>query len=188
MKAETELLTLQQAARHCGVSRTTMWRWVKAGELKSAMTAGGHNRIRSSDLLTFMALKEMAPRIRTAEKRHRILVVDDDPALVKMLLKLLGGNGWDMAAASDGFEAGVMTMKFRPHVILLDLVMPNMNGFEVCKMLKRNPDTAGIKIVAMSGFVTENNRFRMLSAGADVFLEKPLNVERVKHEIKQLLQ
>ena len=129
----------------------------------------------------------MDNRIRGNPDKQRILIVDDDRNVVKLLQKTFTGSKVESDYASDGFEAGLKIMKFRPHIIILDLIMPKMNGFEVCERLKNNPDTADIKIIAISGFDTEENRQRIISCGADIFLAKPLNMKILKQEISHFL-
>jgi len=187
MKTENEILTVNQAAELCGVSRTSIWRWVKSGTLKSAATAGGHHRIYRADFFDFIRRKKMDNRIRGNADKKRILIVDDDRNIITLLQDALTGSGYESEYASDGFEAGLKIMKFKPNLIILDLFMPEMDGFEVCERLKKDPDTADIKIIAMSGFSTEENRQRILSSGADLFLPKPIDIKSLKKETGHLL-
>lgn len=184
---QSENLTLSQAARECGVSRVTMWRWVKSGMLISAATAGGHHRIRRSDLNDFIKRKNMGHRVRRTDNRPKILVVDDDPHIQKFLITLFTTKGYQVVAGSDGFEAGILVMKFQPRLVVLDLYMPHIDGFQVCRHLKSDPDTAGIKILAISGIARETNIQYAKDCGADGFLKKPLDINQLLGKVESLL-
>ena len=185
---DKNIYTIPQAAEVCSVSRGTVWRWVKTGKLRAAVTAGGHHRIMKDDLFEFTQLRNFAPPATESTDTKRILIVDDDPKIIKLLKRVLSGKGYELEHASDGFEAGLKLRKFNPHLVILDLIMPAMDGFDVCSYLKKNPDTEKIKIVAISGFDTEDNRHRILNCGADLFLPKPLDIQKIKKEIERLLQ
>jgi DNA-binding response OmpR family regulator len=89
--------------------------------------------------------------------------------------------------ASDGFEAGVKTTEFRPGLIILDLFMPGVDGFELCKRLRENSNTSSIKILALTGYDTTKNRDRVMQAGADGYLAKPVQMSTLLCQIKGLL-
>jgi excisionase family DNA binding protein len=182
-----DILTIPKAAMRCGLHRVTLWKYVKAGEIKTFKTPGGQYRILKTDLEDFMKNKGIYPYALEAPAEKRVLVVDDDPKIRKLLKRVLGSNGYQLDYAADGFEAGIKTMKFQPHLVILDLFMPKIDGFEVCERLKKNPDTASTKILAISGMDTEENRQRVLRCGADIFLPKPLDIKRIKNEIRNIL-
>ena len=106
----------------------------------------------------------------------KILIVDDDPQIQDLLTQMLSVQEFETEVASDGFEAGVKVIKFKPSLIILDLFMPGMDGFEVCKRIKGNPGTSQIKILAITGFDTKENRERIMEAGADAYMTKPFNL------------
>lgn len=182
-----KIYTIPQAAKVCSVSRGTVWRWVKTGKLRAAVTAGGHHRILRDDLLEFTELRNFTSPATEPTGKKRILIVDDDPKIIKLLKKVLSGNGNELEHASDGFEAGIKTMKFQPHLVILDLFMPKMDGFEVCLQLKKDSDTANTKIIAISGYDMEENRQRILKCGADLFLPKPLDIKNIMKGIEMVL-
>ena len=178
-----EILSLPAAAKLCALHRVTLWKYVKAGEIKTFKTPGGRYRILRNDLYEFMYRKGMYPNSLDIPGTKKVLIVDDDPAIQKLLGRALNGSGFEMEWASDGFEVGMKTIKFRPHLVILDLFMPKMDGFEVCRRLKESPETADTKIIAISGSDTEENRQRILNCGADLFLPKPLDIKNIKKEI-----
>jgi excisionase family DNA binding protein len=184
---DKNFLTVAQAARICKVTRVTMWRWVKSGGIRSSATVGGHHRISSADLVQFIKMNKMGPRIQNDSGKKRILIVDDELPLQRYLTKILEINGFKVQACADGFEAGVYVMKLRPHLILLDLFLPRMDGFQTCSLIKREPETSQIKIIAISGNCSETVIDRIFKCGADGFLQKPLKNKTIIQEIKSIL-
>ena len=180
-----KLLSLPKAAEICSVSRWTLWSYVKSGKIKALRTPGGHYRISEKDLEEY--LSKVNPPVDNGSPFAKVLVVDDDPAVRKLLLRVLNSAGLNVKTASDGFEAGQLSVKFNPQIIILDIVMPRMDGFEVCRRLKNNPETKNVKIIAISGFDTQENKEKILACGADLFLAKPLDLERLRKEVESIL-
>ncbi|NQU15864.1 MAG: response regulator [Desulfobacteraceae bacterium] len=198
MNVEKDYYTIPEAAKICSVGRTTMWRWVKSGYLKASMTLGGQHRIQKTELESVLAERggysllspDIAPEPEFSGRSlssGKILIVDDDPDIRKIMTRFLSAADYEVAVASDGFGAGARLMDFKPDLLVLDLVMPGMDGFEVCKRIKKNPRTSHIKILAITGYDDEENRARIMKAGADGYLAKPLKIERLLEEIKSLL-
>jgi excisionase family DNA binding protein len=185
---EKEFMTVTQAARICNVTRVTMWRWVKAGSIRSSATAGGHHRINRADLAQFIKKHRMDARLQNEAGKIKILIVDDEPPIQTYLTRLLTHHGYETQACADGFEAGVYVMKFRPHLILLDLYMPRVDGFQTCRLIKNEFDTSHIKIIAISGNFTAASIERILECGADGILKKPLEKKAVIGEIGAVLE
>lgn len=188
MALEKDILTVPEAARMCSVTRATVWRWIKAGRLRSAATAGGHHRIHLDDLQDLRRKNDMEIRIRYGRAERRILIVDDDPGVRKVLTRTLSREGYTVAWASDGFEAGLQTIRFKPDLIILDLFMPRVDGFEVCRRIKSDKETAHIRIIAVSGFADRENRQRILDYGADRFMPKPIDIRSIRKGISDLLK
>jgi excisionase family DNA binding protein len=185
-----KFLTVPEAARFFGVDRCTMWRWVKAGQVRASTTLGGHYRIAAEDL--DRAREENGARNEeraeaTAIEPYRVLVVDDDPLVRKTMARALTEQGLEVDTAGDGFQAGLKVMSFQPHLMVLDLIMPRVDGFDVCRTLKENPDTREIRTLVVTGYGTEENRRRAEEAEADGFLVKPVDEEELIRRIFDLL-
>ncbi len=184
---EMEYYTIPKAAKVCGVGRTTMWRWVKSGNVKTAVTLGGQHRISKANLESFIAENQVYPLPSNISSKEKILIVDDDVQIQEVFTRMLSAHGYETDAASDGFDAGIKIMAFKPGVILLDLHMPGMDGFEVCKKVKENPTTAHIKILIITGYDSEENRGQAMGAGADDFLTKPVSGATLIEHVENLL-
>ena len=182
-----DLLSIPQAAKQCSLSRGTIWKYVKSGELKASLTPGRQYRIHNKDLELFMREKGMYPFAKYQPASKKILIVDDDSQIQKVLTNVLSAQKYETAVASDGFEAGVKVTEFKPGLIILDLFMPGMDGFEVCKRIKENPLSSQTKILAITGYNTKENRDRIMEAGADGYMAKPFLKGELLQQIEALL-
>lgn len=168
-------LTPNEVAELLMVSPVTVRQWAQKGRLKAMTTPGGHRRFLRQEVERFVREHGLSTRT-DRDDSLRILIVDDDAQLTRYLVALLSGLSADVVVdtASDGFEAGRKVQIFQPHVILLDLMMPGLSGFDVCRTLKDEPATKPIRIIAMTGYPTQENIDLILAAGAETCLAKPL--------------
>jgi PAS domain S-box-containing protein len=119
-------------------------------------------------------------RKRTAEKgmintRSTILIVDDDEPARNILAALLDSPDYDIACASNGAEALLLASQIQPDIILLDVLMPGMNGFQVCRRLRANPLLAEVPVLLVTGLADQKSLLEGLNAGADDFISKPFD-------------
>lgn len=182
----TSAITTQEAADHCHVSLPTLKRWIASGSLPAFRTPGGHRRILVDQFRRFLRTEGMPPYPdATAD---RILIADDNPATVAVLLETLSEDprGFALASATDGYEALVKVGSFKPTVLVLDVLMPALNGIEVCRRLRASAETAEIRILGITGqpaLIPE-----LLAAGADACLAKPWRLEELRGELDRLLE
>ncbi len=165
-------LTPNEAAALLMVAPATLRVWADKGLLKAHTTAGGHRRFLREDVEHF--------RHGRGGDGLRVLIVDDEASLVRYLTALLQEiAGTRVATAGDGFSAGHLVHAFRPDVVLLDLMMDGLDGFQVCRQIKSDPATRHIRVIAMTGYPSPENIERILAAGAEICLSKPLDDDRL---------
>jgi excisionase family DNA binding protein len=186
-----DTLTVYKASQLCKVSSKSIINWVEAGHIKAYKTVGGHRRIKRADLEAFMQRQGIPlPKEEPASNQKRILVVDDDPIIVETIVQSLEEDefNYEVISASDGFEAGLQVNHFCPDLIILDIMMPDIKGNEVCRKIKSNPDTQETKIIVLSAYLDEEKFAEMKSYGADMCFSKPLPLPQLKEEVARLLE
>jgi DNA-binding response OmpR family regulator len=118
----------------------------------------------------------------------RILVVDDTPANVKLLVDLLGARGYATASAPDGEQALAAIAARPPDLVLLDIMMPGLSGYDVCRRIRADPTTALLPVVLCTSLDPHRERINGIEAGADDFLSKPINQQELFARVKSLLR
>ena len=186
--AGKRVFTTGEVARICKVSQQTIIRCFDAGRLGGFRVPGSKfRRIPRAELVRFMRENNI-PVENLSETRHRILVVDDDPTIVELFVDVLSRDEqFELKTASGGYEAGMLTESFRPHLIILDYMLPDINGNVVCEQIRRKTELADTKIIFVSGVVNPAEIDALLKAGADDFIKKPFNIEKLLERIHQLL-
>jgi excisionase family DNA binding protein len=185
-----DTMTVFTASKYCNVSSKTIINWVEAGHIKAYKTVGGHRRIKKSDLESFMRDQGIPiPEQEEERVRKKILVVDDDLIIVESIVQALEEDEFDyeVISASDGFEAGLQVNHFNPDLLILDIMMPDIKGYEVCKKIKSNKETKHTKIIVLSAYLDEEKFKQMKDNGADVCFSKPLPLSKLKDEVATLL-
>ena len=175
-------LTPTEVANILMVSPITVRQWAQKGLLEASTTAGGHRRFALNTVRAFAS--ERGIELPTPHNGDRLLVVDDNRQFNKYLVALFSAQvpNLQIFSAFDGFEAGRAVQQHQPTVVLLDIMMPNIDGLEVCRSLKSDPETASIRVVAMTGYHTAELEKKMLAEGAHVLLRKPFPSEVVVRE------
>ena len=184
-------LTTGEIADYCHVTYRAVLKWIANGKLKAYRTPGNHSRVKVEDFLTFLHQFNMPvpEAFRSFHLRKKVLIVDDDRNLVKALIRTLrADNKVDIDFAYDGFDAGRKLLEFNPDLVILDIRMPGMDGYEVAKRIKDHSKDIDVKIVAMSAFFEEDGKERIMNIGASCCLDKPFNPEELLGIIKDLLQ
>ncbi len=185
MISNTDYYSIPQAAKLCGVDRTTMWNWVKSGDIEAFVTPGGHHRIQRS---TIERLRSSRPKTtKKIEQSPAVLVVDDDSAVRDTFSYGLARKNYRVETAADGFQAGIKILQFKPDLVLLDLFMEGIDGFEVCRTIKQNPELKSIKVLVLTGQDTPENRSRVFKEGADGYLPKTSDFKTVVKQIEYFL-
>ena len=172
-------------AKICCVTPTTVIRWIEDGLIPAFKTVGGHRRVRREDIERVCQERGIPFNVQTGDETGRILVIDDEPVVTDLLRDVVTdlNRAFEIEVARDAFDAGRQVVLFRPQLIFLDLMMPGVDGFEVCARLKRDSATAHTEVVAITGYYTEANTERILAAGAAACLRKPLDVREVRRRV-----
>lgn len=189
MHADAPLST-GDVARYCGVSPGAVWKWVKKGRLKAYRLPGGQYRIERGAFKAFLRENDMpVDPAFFARPMKRVLIIDDEPTIIEVVVRAVQqlGNNIEVATASDGFEAGLQIATFKPDLLVLDLMMPQIDGFEVCRTVRKSPSTAHIKILIITAYGIHENIKRALQSGADDFMHKPLNIPSLVAKVERLL-
>jgi excisionase family DNA binding protein len=177
--------TTFEAAKICHVTHHSIKNWIKQGLIKASRTPGGHYRILEHDLDRFREKYDMFPRDKGPVKK-RIMVVDDDPDALAMVEKILSDEGFELIKVSNATEVGLKAAQMMPDLILLDFLMPEINGFEVCKALRNNDLTRSIPIMAVTCLTKERDIERIFASGADEYLPKPFKVDQLLDKVRDL--
>lgn len=181
--------TTGEAAEACRLSQQTIIRCFDSGQLKGFRVPGSKFRRIPHDKLVEFMNENGIPFDGLDSGLIRVLVVDDDPEIEELFVEALNADGrFEVATARTGYDAGVMTEQFRPGVVVLDYLLPDINGNVVCQTIRKNPELAGIKILIISGMVNPAEVDSLMAAGADDFLKKPFNIEKVKERILKLVK
>lgn len=172
------LLKLSDVADMLQVPAVTVRLWTDKGLLKAERTPGGHRRYHPESVKQFAAEHGMSLPGIDKKLSQRVLIVDDDANWRTMVVELLSKAkpGLEIETAEDGFSAGQKVRAFIPGTVLLDVRMPGISGIEVCQAIKRDPETATTRIVAISGYASEEDQHALLEAGAERCLQKPVDV------------
>ncbi len=186
MNREQKAFTTFEAARICHVTHHSIKNWIRQGLIKASRTPGGHYRILEKDLDEFREKYDMFPRDKDA-KKYRIMVVDDDPDAINLVENILNKEEYDVIKVSNATEVGLKAIQLSPDLILLDFLMPEINGFEVCRALRNNDMTRFIPIMAVTCLTKDADIERIFACGADEYLAKPFKVDQLLEKVKDLV-
>lgn len=177
-------LTPNQAAELLMVSPSAIRLWSEKGELKARVTAGGHRRFKLADIEDFANERNIELN-RDNEDKCKILIVDDEKIFAEFLETILGleFNEVEVKVSLNGFDAGIQLKEFKPSIVLLDLMMANIDGFQICQQIKQDPSLKHIRVIAMSGNANAKNKQKIIKVGAEACLEKPINVAELTKQL-----
>jgi excisionase family DNA binding protein len=187
--ASKTIFTTGEAAEVCKISQQTIIRCFDSGRLKGFRVPGSRfRRIPREELMRFMRDNQFPTDLLEGGKR-RVLVVDDDENIVELFVDVLSRDSrYIIRTANTGYDAGLITEQFKPDLMILDYMLPDINGNMVCKSVRENPRLAGMKIIIVSGVVNQDEIDDLLKAGADDFVKKPFNIEKLLGRINDLLE
>ena len=180
-------ISQEELARAIGVSFATVNRW-ENGHTRPSRAAERLLR----DFLERNTIELSAETEGTSSAgptKTRILIVDDDRAVLRSLRRTFEhfADRFEVETAADGYEAGIKTGVFKPDVVILDIYLPRIDGFEVCRYLKSRRGTSEVHVIAVTGYGTEETLQRIRQAGADAILLKPIDVNELLITIDRII-
>jgi two-component system, OmpR family, response regulator len=193
---KVRIFSALEVANICGVVNQTAINWIKNGYLKAFTTPGGQYRVYSEDLVQFlhsrgMRMPDELKRVLDEQMEVAvILIVDDDKDLNSLMKQYLSKKypDMDIHQAFDGFEAGRLLAETKPGVVILDIDLPGVNGHKLAQNIKSNSGVAQPLIIAVSGLDDPEERDLILKEGADAFIGKPLELDRLHETIEELIE
>jgi excisionase family DNA binding protein len=182
------VFTTGEAAKICKVSQQTIIRCFDSGQLKGFRVPGSRfRRIPREQLYAFMRDNGIPTDALESGKR-KVLIVDDDQELVELINDVLEKDGrFEVRTVNNGFDAGMMVKEYHPDLIVLDVMLPDINGREVCQRVRTDKSMDDVRIICISGMVEEDKIEDLKAAGANDFLHKPFEVETLIERMCGLL-
>jgi len=183
------VFTTGEAAKICKVSQQTIIRCFDNGQLKGFRVPGSRfRRIPREALYKFMKDNGIPTDALESGKR-KVLLVDDDNDLLKLMTDVLEEDGrFEVRVASNGFDAGMMVKEYRPDMIVLDVMLPDINGKEVCHRVRADTTLEDVRILCISGMIEEDKIQELRLSGADDFLHKPFEIDELIDRMCGLLE
>ena len=188
-KAIKKVFSTGEAAAVCKISQQTIIRCFDSGRLQGFRVPGSRfRRIPRASLIKFMQENDIPLDLLEEAGRRKVLVVDDDPEIVELMVDVLERDGrFEVRTANSGYDAGVLTQEFRPDLMILDYMLPDVNGNVVCKTIRQNPAFEHMKIVIVSGVINQDEISELMTVGADAFVKKPFSIDELVGKMAELL-
>ena len=182
------VFTTGEAAKICKVSQQTIIRCFDSGQLKGFRVPGSRFRRIPRDILYRFMKENGIPTDALESGKRKAVVVDDDEELVELIKDALESDGrFEVRVANNGFDAGMIVKEYRPDVIVLDVMLPDINGKEVCQRIRSDSTLDDVKIICISGMVESDKVDELKKSGANDFLQKPFEVEALIDSICRML-
>ena len=178
------VFTTGEAAKICKVSQQTIIRCFDSGQLKGFRVPGSKFRRIPRDLLYKFMKENGIPTDALESGKRKALVVDDDQELVELIRDVLEADGrFEVRTANNGFDAGMMVKEYHPDVVVLDVMLPDINGKEVCQRIRSDVTLSDVKVICISGMVEQDKIADLIASGANDFVQKPFEVEQLVEQM-----
>jgi excisionase family DNA binding protein len=183
------VFTTGEAAKICKVSQQTIIRCFDNGQLKGFRVPGSRFRRIPREMLYKFMKDNGIPTDALESGKRKVLLVDDDVELVELMTKVLEEDGrFEVRIATTGFDAGMMVKEYRPDLIVLDVMLPDINGKEVCQRVRADNTLEEVRILCISGMIEDDKIADLKLSGADEFLHKPFEIEALIDRMCGLLE
>ncbi len=182
------VFTTGEAAKICKVSQQTIIRCFDSGQLKGFRVPGSRFRRIPRDILYKFMKDNGIPTDALESGKRKALVVDDDEELVELIKDVLDADGrFEVRVANNGFDAGMMVKEYKPDILVLDVMLPDINGREVCQRVRTDSTLDDVRIICISGMVEQDKIDELKKSGADDFMQKPFEIEALVARMCKLL-
>ena len=196
-ETKTILYSALEVAKLCGVVNQTAINWIKNNHLKAFKTPGGQFRVYPKDLLEFMRSRNInipselrAACDETEPVSYGILIVDDDKGLNSVIASFIKKRLTNLSVyqAFDGFEAGSLMVEKQPRILLLDLDIPGIDGFDLCKRINESDRYGKPSIIVITALENDDIEKRVKELGAHSFMRKPLDLLKILETVKEIIE
>ncbi len=186
--SDKKVFTTGEAAQVCKVSQQTIIRCFDSGRLNGFRVPGSRfRRIPREELLRFMQSNDIPIEVLESSLK-RVLVVDDDPEIASLMEDVFGDDGrFEVRVVHNGYDAGMETERFKPNLIVLDYMLPDINGNIVCQRVRENDSLSDTRVICVSGVVETSEIEGLMEAGADDFMKKPFDLRELVRRVESLL-
>ncbi|MSU79479.1 MAG: response regulator [Gemmataceae bacterium] len=183
------VFTTGEAAKICKVSQQTIIRCFDNGQLKGFRVPGSRFRRIPREMLYKFMKDNGIPTDALESGRRKVLLVDDDVELVEVMTKFLEEDGrFDVKIATTGFDAGMLVKEYRPDMLVLDVMLPDINGKEVCQRVRADTTMEDVRILCISGMIEDDKIQDLRLAGADDFMHKPFDADQLIERMCKMLE
>jgi len=192
MNARTKsgLLTTGEVAKLCDFSPSAVLQWIRSGKLQAYSSPGGQHRVETAELCRFLKAHGMRiPEGMEGRERHRVLIVEDEEAVRNLLVTVLRQALPDcvVEGADNGLSACMQIPVFQPDLLVLDLIMPELDAAELCRLVKVSEQYADMRILLVTGHPEDERVAEALDAGADACMAKPIDLAAFVAQVEELL-
>jgi excisionase family DNA binding protein len=186
--SSVRFLTTNQIAALVGVSERTVANWIDRGHIDAHRTPGRHRRVSPDELVSFLNQRGM-PVPKELQTNIRVLIVEDDVMVARTLQRQLNPeeSGYEVTCMEDGLSALIHIGHNKPHVVLLDILMPGMDGLEVCRKIRANPELADVQVIFVTGYSDIDPESIKRDTGAVDVLLKPVKAEELNAAVVKAL-
>ena len=176
-------------ARLLGVAVASISTWIDAGKLKAGRTPGGHRRVTKEELIAFLRRQGLPVPAELKAPPLRVLVVDDEVSVTSWIADEISErhSDFEILQANDGYSAGEIVASAKPDVVILDLRMPGIDGFEVCRRIKLSPEAKQTTVIAITALPSAESQREIREAGASAYFAKPLDIDALMEEVDAAL-
>ncbi|OGS37111.1 MAG: hypothetical protein A2293_12955 [Elusimicrobia bacterium RIFOXYB2_FULL_49_7] len=191
MSGNSVFYTTGEIADMLGAHPDTVRKYCDSGELRAEKGAlSPHRRIKREELIAFLEKKGISKNIIDRKKAKKILIADDDPSVRDVIMHTIQllSYPFQIEYADNGHQACIRAGSMRPDIILLDLMMPEMDGFQVLRNLRKDKDTQNIPVLIITAFDNDENLSRLSSLKVTAVLIKPFSIKELQRHITLILQ